>query len=239
MFISKVIFIFNTDGSRVMKSVFYLLAILLLAISSCKDDNGTVDADPKDTVATTSCPDVKIGSYTWTTCNLDVDTLRNGDKIFHAKTMAEWLNACQTQKPAYCYYNFDTNYRFTHGKLYNTYAVYDPKGLAPRGYHIPDIEEWYDLINAHGIDDSTANKNMKSKIGWQDGKNGNDLFGFNALPGGQLFVERFYSVGHSIRWWHSGGSKGSASYFALEGLGFASNNHVCNTCGYYVRLVKD
>jgi uncharacterized protein (TIGR02145 family) len=223
-----------------MKGVFILLATLLLTVSSCKDDNGTVDADPKDTVATTSCPDVKIGSYTWTTCNLDVDTLRNGDKIFHAKTMAEWLNACQTQKPAYCYYNFDTNYRFTHGKLYNTYAVYDPKGLAPKGHHIPHEFEWYNLFNAHGLEDSTANKNMKSKTRWTDGKNGNNLFGFNAFPGGHLFVDSFDGLGRSIWWWHSDGSKGSASYFSISGFGYVnSNNHVCNTCGYYVRLVKD
>ena len=29
-----------------------------------------------------------------------------------------------------------------YGKIYNWYAVHDPRGLAPKGFHIPSNEEW-------------------------------------------------------------------------------------------------
>jgi uncharacterized protein (TIGR02145 family) len=37
-----------------------------------------------------------------------------------------------------------------YGKLYNWYAVNDPRGLAPEGYHIPTQSEWLTLINCAG-----------------------------------------------------------------------------------------
>ena len=34
--------------------------------------------------------------------------------------------------------------------MYNWYAVNDPRGLAPEGYHIPTQSEWLNLINCAG-----------------------------------------------------------------------------------------
>ena len=43
---------------------------------------------------------------------------------------------------AWCYYENNTANGSSYGKLYNWHAVNDPRGLAPKGYHIPTDAEW-------------------------------------------------------------------------------------------------
>lgn len=42
--------------------------------------------------------------------------------------------------------------------LYNWYAVNDPRGLAPNGWHVPTEEQWSTLEEFLGVD---ANKSLK------------------------------------------------------------------------------
>lgn len=106
---------------------------------------------------------VTIGSQVWMTKNLDVSTFRNGDHIPQAKTDEEWKKAGENQQPVWCYYAYDQAKGPKYGKLYNWYAVNDPRGLAPRGYHVPTDAEWTKLENFLGSD---AGKKMKSATGW-------------------------------------------------------------------------
>ncbi|MBK7522649.1 MAG: fibrobacter succinogenes major paralogous domain-containing protein [Saprospiraceae bacterium] len=46
------------------------------------------------------------------------------------------------------------------GKLYNWYAINDPRGLAPQGWHIPNDEEWTTLETTLG-GSSVAGGKMK------------------------------------------------------------------------------
>ena len=106
---------------------------------------------------------VKIGTQTWTTENLNVSTFRNGDPIMEAKTNEEWENAGKNKQPAWCYYENDPKNGAKYGKLYNWYAVNDPRGLAPAGWHVPSDAEWTILETFLGTD---AGKKMKSLSGW-------------------------------------------------------------------------
>lgn len=106
---------------------------------------------------------VTIGSQVWMTKNLDVSTFRNGDPIPQAKTEEEWKKAGGNRQPAWCYYDNDPANGAKYGKLYNWYAVIDPRGLAPAGYHIPSDAEWTKLKDYLGSDAGTK---MKSKSGW-------------------------------------------------------------------------
>jgi uncharacterized protein (TIGR02145 family) len=108
---------------------------------------------------------VVIGSQVWMTKNLDVVTFRNGDTIPQAKTDAEWEAAGENMQPAWCYYNNDLKNGTKYGKLYNGYAVYDPRGIAPLGYHIPTNAEWTILIDYLG-GKNVAGKKMKNTSGW-------------------------------------------------------------------------
>lgn len=81
---------------------------------------------------------VTIGSQRWMTRNLSVVTYRNGDPIPQVQDSAQWVNLTTG---AWCYYNNDPATGAIFGKLYNWYAVTDPRGLAPAGWHIP-VEYW-------------------------------------------------------------------------------------------------
>ena len=90
---------------------------------------------------------VTIGTQVWTSKNLDVATYRNGDVIPQVQDQDAWANLTTG---AWCYYNNDPAYGDTYGKLYNWYAVTDPRGLAPQGWHIPNDVDWVILATALG-----------------------------------------------------------------------------------------
>ena len=51
--------------------------------------------------------------------------------------------------------------QLTYGKLYNWYAVNDPRGLAPAGWHVASDAEWTELTNCLG-GESEAGGKMKA-----------------------------------------------------------------------------
>lgn len=114
--------------------------------------------------------EVKIGTQIWTSENLNVDVFRNGDPILQVRTQEEWNEAIKNHKPAYCYFlnkkvqNDPVNGE-KYGKLYNWYAISDIRGLAPKGYHLPTIDEWQILINFLG-GESIAGSKLKNSSGW-------------------------------------------------------------------------
>ena len=89
--------------------------------------------------------EVKIGDQIWSSSNLNTDTFRNGVAIKRVRTSQEWMDALYSKTPAWCYYNDDDANGIKFGKLYNYYAVFDERGLAPVGWHVPTLEEWQKL----------------------------------------------------------------------------------------------
>ncbi len=57
---------------------------------------------------TIKAQEIKIGTQTWATKNLDVSKFRNGEAIPLAKTNAEWKSAGENKQPAWCYYEKTT-----------------------------------------------------------------------------------------------------------------------------------
>jgi len=72
--------------------------------------------------------------------------LSDGDAIPHVD-QSDWNS---TKTGAWCYYNNDESTNSTYGKLYNWYAVNDPRGLAPAGFHVASDNEWSALVNNQG-----------------------------------------------------------------------------------------
>ncbi len=194
--------------------------------------------------------EVTIGKQVWMTKNLNVDKFRNGDSIPHAKTKADWQIAATGHKPAWCYYEHDSTYGAKYGKLYNWYAVNDPRGLAPEGWHIPSINEWVTLFDFLG-GAKVAGVKMKSTRGWDahDGGSGNgtNKSGFSGLPGGYCsHTHGFFGfVGKNGGWWTSTSYKEntkSARYVSLynSGSDAESNSSFYNKGnGYSVRCLRD
>jgi uncharacterized protein (TIGR02145 family) len=150
---------------------------------------------------------VRIGTQTWAISNLNVVTFRNGDTIREARTNKEWVAAGESGKPAWCHYNNDPANGPKYGKLYNWYAVNDPRGLAPAGWSLPGDADWVKLVNYLGGQGVSGGK-MKSPSGWIGGDNGTNESGFMGLPGGYR-VENgtFLNLGSIGTWWSSTESK--------------------------------
>ena len=115
-----------------------LAAIALLFVFSCKKENinrqlPNYDYDATSVVAGKNAH-VKIGTQVWMNKNLDVTHYRNGDKIPQVKDSAKWANLTTG---AWCWYKNDSAKDAVYGKLYNWYAVNDPRGLAPRAGMYP------------------------------------------------------------------------------------------------------
>jgi len=152
----------------------------------------------------TNDPSVSICCQRWMTKNLNVATYRNGDAIPKVTSNTEWA-ALTTG--AYCYYNNDsTTYAATYGKLYNWYAVNDPRGLAPEGWYIPTDFEWTTLGTCLG-GDAIAGGPMK-EIGtthWTNPNSGaTNLSGFTGIPGGFRHNDgAFIGIGIYGYWWSS------------------------------------
>ena len=203
--------------------------------------------------AQNTTPTVKMGPQEWTTKNLDVVAFRNGDSIPEAKTFEAWKKAEVQGTPAWCYYDFDPKNGEKYGKLYNWFAVNDPRGVAPKGYHVPSEAEWKSLVSYLG-GEKKAGQKLKSTEGWSkhpieekgrsyDG-NGTNESGFSGLPGGILSVGSFDYDGYIGYWWSSTEdedySANNVWYYALGCIddltsgGFANKGE-----GKSVRCVRD
>lgn len=151
---------------------------------------------------------VKICNMVWMKKNLDLDHYRNGDSIPEVEDPTIWATLTTG---AWCYYENDTNNRENYGKLYNWYAVNDPRGLGPDGWHVPSDSEWIELQNCLG-GEGEAGGNMKS-IGTIEEGNGlwykpnegaTNESGFSANPGAIRNKTGFFmSKGIFAYWWSS------------------------------------
>lgn len=134
---------------------------------------------------------VIIGSQEWLAENLNVEHYRNGDIIPQVQDGAEWK---KLNTGAWCYYKNDTAIGKTFGKLYNWYAVNDPRGLAPDGWHIPGYTEWKQLTDTLGGDTAAGGK-LKANTLWESPNEGaTNSSGFSAIPGGIRDVDGFFYI---------------------------------------------
>jgi len=188
--------------------------------------------------STTNLNNIKIGTQTWTTKNLDVTTYRNGDAIPQVQDATAWSNL---RTGAWCYYENNTANGSSYGKLYNWYAVNDPRGIAPKGYHIPTDNEWTILTENLG-GESEAGTKMKSSSGWKNNGNGTNTIGFAGLPGGYRNSDgNFYYGGASGNWWSSSESNASNAWYRNwnDDNGNVDRNNYAKQDGFSVRCLKD
>jgi uncharacterized protein (TIGR02145 family) len=190
---------------------------------------------------------VKLGNQEWTKRNLEVDRFRNGELITHIESAEEWTKAGVEGQPAWCYYDNDPENGKKYGKLYNWYAVNDPRGLAPEGWHIPTDEEWTGLQEYLG---DYAGYKMKSEVEWaywvdeddEDGLlqsgNGNNSSGFNALPGGYRASEGSFNVIlHYTFFWSASENGSEKAWFRYLSSVNSFEYHINDNIGFYPKSV--
>lgn len=205
-----------------------------------------VQADPQSVVRanenqSNDGESITIGTQVWQSRNLDVDHFANGDPIQEARTPEEWSRADANKRPAWSYYDGDPANGETYGKIYNWYAVSDPRGLAPRGWHIPGNKEWATLIESLN-GETTAGRDLKSTMGWFEQGNGSNSSGFAGLPGGYRNPDGTFGPPSKYgNWWSATEYNSySAWYYLLsymnESVGRSSYS---KGCGISVRCVQD
>jgi len=115
---------------------------------------------------------ITIGNQEWAAENLNVDRFQNGDIILQVNSYQELENSIKNKIPAYCYLDFNSENGNKYGKLYNHFALSDPRGLAEKGWKIPSNNDFNILINYLGGGKEAFNK-LKAE--------GNNIFTKNIL----------------------------------------------------------
>ncbi len=207
------------------------------------DATGLASWQPPPAPPPTYYPSVTICCQSWMIKNLDVTTYRNGDPIPKVTSNSAWATLTTG---AYCYYNNDsTTYSATYGKLYNWYAVNDPRGLAPEGWHIPTDFEWTTLGNCLGGD--TIAGGLMKEIGTTHFESPNEgatnLCGFTGLPGGLRSDNGpFGAVGYDGLWWSSTPESGTNDAWNIV-LSYSSyylyRVYYYKRFGFSVRCLRD
>jgi len=158
---------------------------------------------------------VTIGTQVWQKCNLNVEpTGENG---------AATNSACYDNDPANCaiygrLYDWATAMALPANCNENSCSskIKTPhKGICPSGWHIPSNEDWDNLMRyvdgtdtedgmESPYDSKTAGRYLKAKNGWNEGGNGEDKYGFSALPDGRGESDGdFNGAGYFGNWWSS------------------------------------
>jgi uncharacterized protein (TIGR02145 family) len=157
-----------------MKIRFIYAALFLI---SCREAQNAGTS-----LVVVNIPQIQLGSQVWMTKNLEVTTFNNGEPIPQVTSDAEWEKAGKEGRPAWCYYNNDSTTSAKYGRMYNWYALNDPRGLAPQGWHIPTNQEWITLEEFFGIPD--AGTRMKCDTALDNTNPGKNNPGFCAVLGG-------------------------------------------------------
>ncbi len=192
---------------------------------------------------------VDICGKLWLQKNLNVSRYRNGDPIPQIIDPTEWASATYG---AWCYLQNNPAVGngingSVYGKLYNWFAVNDPRGLAPQGYHVATWTELDELVNCLG-GYSVAGGKLKEAgtTHWLAPNTGaTNSSGFTALPTGQglEFNNQTSGIGTAGQIWSSTEYSGLTSnahalqiLYATESCG---SNVTGKHKGYGVRCVKD
>ncbi len=184
--------------------------------------------------------EVKIGNQIWMLKNLSVSSYRNGDPIPEVPYIADW---CNLTSGAWCYHDNDPSIGQVYGKLYNWYAVTDPRGLAPEGWHIPSDDELTALSDYLGGDDISGGKLKETgPAHWQNPNTGaTNESGFTGIPGSyRSFLQWSLLEGEGFLWSTSEFSATRAWYrsLAFDSPIFNRNNQP-KFHGLSVRCIKD
>jgi uncharacterized protein (TIGR02145 family) len=194
--------------------------------SSSAISSTATTTNPEGQASTPQYKTVKIGEQIWMAENLNVDRFKNGDPIPEAKSDAEWKNAATYGKPAWCYFENNPQYGTTRGKLYNWYAVNDPRGLAPEGWRVASRTDWLAIRFFHNGPNLAAE--LKSQ-GW----GGTNSLGFSVSSTGERNANyETEEFGFAID------SKGCAHWWTKTNIDVIAA-YVYSLTGYDKELIED
>lgn len=151
---------------------------------------------------------VRIGGQVWMAENLRTTRYRNGQPIDHPGVNRQaWAT---TRSGAYAWYNDDERvFKQPYGAVYNGFAVSNPNGLCPAGWHVPSQSEWEMLREFAG---QAAGGKLKSGRTAPDphprwdspNVSASNETGFSAVPSGQRgYTGLYQGLGVFAGFWTS------------------------------------
>jgi uncharacterized protein (TIGR02145 family) len=133
-------------------------------------------------------------------------TDKRDGKVYKTVRIAEqvWFGENLNFEPengiAWCYGDDGSNCA-QYGRLYDWETA---KAVCPSGWHLPGRGEWDELVGVVNFagKGNIASNMLRTTHGWEDERNGFDLYGFSGLPGGARYIDGHFgyviSNGH---WW--------------------------------------
>jgi uncharacterized protein (TIGR02145 family) len=205
---------------------------------------------------------VLIGDQCWFAENLRSENFENGDAIPANLSDSEWSSTtsgavavagegsgeCYGQSPDGdpCDPAWSLN---EFGRYYNWYAVDDPRGLCPSGWHVSTDGDWMTMEMALGMSSGQANgtgwrgtdqgTQIKTTYGWLYGGNGTNSSGFSGLPGGYRDYEGIFRIGGQAAWWTSSPSGSNAWRRWVDTWSDINRETDEPVYGFSVRCVQD
>jgi uncharacterized protein (TIGR02145 family) len=184
-------------------------------------------------------PYISTQQLDWSAKNLDVETFRNGDPIERIDDPVQWALA---DYPAYCYYDNDDNYNENYGKLYNWYAVTDPRGLAPYGWQIPTRSQYDNLVNGLGTDPGGKAKDTGLLYWLPPNEGATNESGLTMRGGGYRDNNGgFVGGGEVARFWTSTNNDTTTAWYAT--VDYDTTDFLIDVekkkNGFSVRIVRD
>jgi len=185
---------------------------------------------------------VNVGSQTWLTENLKTTKYANGDDIPNLTEFDAWSNAASG---AWSYFENEPLYNIPYGKLYNWFAVMDPRNICPSGWHVPEESEWSTLISFLGGNEVAGN--VLKETGIAHWKPNNDFAtnssGFTALPGGARspFIGISYPALSLGLFWSATpfDDEKAIGYYLFDAYQSIHTQEYQKQTGFSVRCVKD
>lgn len=90
---------------------------------------------------------VQIGDQCWLAENLRSTHFAGGEEIRLVTSLYDWLEASERGEPVMCYSWFASS-DDGRGGLYNYHCLEQLNSLAPPGWHVPDMIEYFELVQS-------------------------------------------------------------------------------------------
>jgi uncharacterized protein (TIGR02145 family) len=184
-----------------------------------------------------------INGVNWGAENLHSTIFQNGDAIFVAKNIEEWIEKC-SKKESCAYEIIDSKGNHF---IYNCYALDDPRKINPKGTRIATKEDWNNLVKSFGGELNSASS-LRDPKEWDVTNEKSEVSGLNLKPGftiqSNMLLITTNFLGDTLRdqityWCYEKTNDNYCNSILIDESNKVSFTNINKECGYYVRCILD